>query len=343
MNLNLCLMGFGSVGRELIKLLDRKAAEIKAQYDLTFTVVGITTGSHGILFQPDGIDAARAFAAWGEAAWPSSEENRLKLIRECAALSAQSAGALVEMSPINRQTGRPALDYLELALTLKMHAVSANKGPVVYGYRHLHDLAKQQGRAFLFEATVMDGFPLLNLYRECLPATRVTGFRAVLNSTTNLILTLMEEGQSFEEAVKYAQSIGIAETDPSNDVDGWDATVKVCVLANVLMGADLRPAEVDRTGIRAITSEMIKTAQLARRKWRLMCTADWVDGTVVAKVAPEEVPANDPMYRLYGTTSAIQIKTDTLNQLTLMETAPTPAQTAFGVLADLIAAARGHY
>ena len=340
MNLNLCLMGFGSVGRELIKLIDRKAAEIEAQYDLTFTIVGITTGSHGILFQPDGLDSARAFADWGEAAWPSTEDNRLKLIRECAALG---AGALVEMSPINRQTGRPALDYLELALTLNLHAISANKGPVVYGYRHLRDVAKQHSKAFLFEATVMDGFPLLNLYRECLPATKVLGFRAVLNSTTNLILTLMEEGQSFEDAVKYAQSIGIAETDPSNDVDGWDATVKVCVLANVLMGADLRPAEVNRTGIRAITSEMIKTAQLARRKWRLMCTADWVDGAVVAKVAPEEVPANDPMYRLYGTTSAIQIKTDTLNQLTLMETAPTPAQTAFGVLADLIAAARGHY
>ena len=340
MNLNLCLMGFGSVGRELIKLIDRKAAEIRAQYDLTFTIVGITTGSHGILFQPDGIDSARAFADWGEAAWPSTEDNRLKLIRECAALG---AGALVEMSPINRQTGRPALDYLELALTLNLHAISANKGPVVYGYRHLRDVAKQHSKAFLFEATVMDGFPLLNLYRECLPATKVLGFRAVLNSTTNLILTLMEEGQSFEDAVKYAQSIGIAETDPSNDVDGWDATVKVCVLANVLMGADLRPAEVNRTGIRAITSEMIKTAQLARRKWRLMCTADWVDDAVVAKVAPEEVPANDPMYRLYGTTSAIQIKTDTLNQLTLMETAPTPAQTAFGVLADLIAAARGHY
>ncbi len=99
------------------------------------------------------------------------------------------------MSPINRETGRPALDYLELALNLGMHAISANKGPVVHGYRHLSALAKQQGKAFLFESTVMDGFPLLNLYRECLPATRVLSFRGVLNSTTNLILTLMEEGQ----------------------------------------------------------------------------------------------------------------------------------------------------
>ena len=338
MELKLCFMGLGSVGRELIKLLDRKRDDVLAQYDLSFKVVGIATGTHGILHDPDGIDHEFALnGQWADRAWPSAEENRLKLIRECG------AGALVEMSPISRDTGRPALDYLGLALNLGMHAISANKGPVVHGYRQLSALAKQQGKAFLFESTVMDGFPLLNLYRECLPATRVLSFRGVLNSTTNLILTLMEEGKSFEEAVQHAQDIGIAETDPSNDIDGWDSSVKVCVLSDVLMGADIRPKDVDRTGIRGITPEMIKQAQLARRKWRLLCTAEWMGDQLIARVAPEEVPANDLLFRLYGTTSAIQIKTDTLNQLTLLETAPTPAQTAFGVLADLISAARGHF
>ncbi len=346
MELKLCFMGLGSVGRELIKLIDRKREDVQAQYDLSFKVVGIATGKHGILVDPAGIDHAYALGGpWSDRMWPSTEENRVKMIRECAAFAAASAGvgALVEMSPINRDTGRPALDYLELALTLGMHAITANKGPVVHGYRHLSALAKKQGKAFLFESTVMDGFPLLNLYRECLPATRVLSFRGVLNSTTNLILTLMEEGKSFEEAVQHAQDIGIAETDPSNDIDGWDSSVKVCVLSNVLMGADIRPKDVDRAGIHGITPEMIKAAQLARRKWRLLCTAEWLDGQLKAQVAPEEVPANDPLFRLYGTTSAIQIKTDTLNQITLLETAPTPAQTAFGVLADLISAARGHF
>jgi homoserine dehydrogenase len=342
MELSLCCMGLGSVGRELIQLIDRKRADVRSQYDLTFKITGIATGRHGILFDPNGIDHVYALNGdWSDRAWPGAEDNRLKMIRECAATS--NSGALVEMSPINRATGRPALDYMELALNLGMHAISANKGPIVHGYRQLRDLAQKQGKACLFEATVMDGFPLLNLYRECLPATRVIGFRGVLNSTTNLILTLMEEGKSFDEAVRHAQAIGIAETDPANDIDGWDAAVKVCVLSNVLMGADIRPTEVDRTGIRAITLDMIKTAQLARRKWRLLCSAEWINDQLVAKVAPEEVPANDPMFRLYGTTSAIQIRTDTLNQLTLIETAPTPAQTAFGVLTDLIAAARGHF
>ena len=338
MEMKLCCMGFGSVGRELVKLIDRKRDEVKAQYDLSFKIVGIATGRHGLLIDRSGIDHSFALdGEWADRAWPGTEENRIEMIHECG------ADALIEMSPINRDTGRPALDYLETALKLNMHAITANKGPVVHGYYHLHDLARQHDKAFLFEATVMDGFPLLNVYRECLPATRVLSFRGVLNSTTNLILTLMEEGQSFGEAVKYAQQIGIAETDPSNDVDGWDSSVKVCVLSNVLMGADIRPTDVDRTGIRGVTGEMIKDAQLGRRKWRLMCSAEWMDGKLIAKVAPEEVAANDPMFRLYGTTSAIQIRTDTLNQLTLLETAPTPAQTAFGVLADLMSAARGHF
>jgi homoserine dehydrogenase len=337
MEWNLCLMGFGNVGRELVKLIDRKQDEIKAQYDLTFKLVGIATGSHGILMDRSGFDRSIALGKWADRALPSTAENRLKLIRECG------ADALVEMSPINRETGRPAIDYLEAALNLGMHAITANKGPVVHAYQQLSQLAKSKGKAFLFEATVMDGFPLLNLYRECLPATRVLGFRGVLNSTTNLVLTLMEEGQTFDEAVKHAQDIGIAETDPSNDIDGWDSAVKTCVLSNVLMGADIRPGDVDRTGIRGVTPEMIKAAQLNRRKWRLICSAEWDDGKLIAKVAPEEVFANDPAYRLHGTTSVVQLKTDTLNQLTLLETAPTPAQTAFGVLADLISAARGHF
>jgi homoserine dehydrogenase len=338
MELNLCFMGLGSVGRELIKLIDRKRDEVQAQYDLSFKIVGIATGKHGILIDPNGIDQAYALSGqWTDLAWPSTEEHRFKMIRECG------AEALVEMSPINRDTGRPALDYLELALNLGMHAITANKGPVVYGYRHLSALAKRQGKAFLFESTVMDGFPLLNLYRECLPATRVRSFRGVLNSTTNLILNLMDSGKSFEEAVQYAQGIGIAETDPSNDIDGWDAAVKVCVLSNVLLGADIRPPDVDRSGIRGITSEMIEDAANRQRKYRLICSATWEGGGLKAKVAPEEVSPDDPAYNLPGTTSIVQLRTDTLNQLTLLETAPTPAQTAFGVLADLISAARGHF
>ena len=261
----------------------------------------------------------------------------LALIRDCG------ADAMIEMTPIDRDTGRPAIDHVEAALNAGQHAITANKGPLVHDYRRLHDLAAAKQRAFLFEATVMDGFPLFNLYRECLPTTKVIGFRGVLNSTTNLILTRMEEGMSFDDALRHAQEIGIAETDPSNDVDGLGFGGEG--IRAVQRDDECRHQTAASRSCRHSRHHAREDSRGAvrRRKFRLLCSAEWRDDRLVTRVAPEEVAANDPMYRLYGTTSAISIRTDTLNQLTLMETAPTPAQTAFGVLADVIAAARGRF
>jgi homoserine dehydrogenase len=193
-----------------------------------------------------GIDADMALGDWNRLRQTCTQlPDSPALIHECG------ADATIEMTPIDRDTGRPAVEHIEAALNAGQHAISANKGPLAHDYRRLRDLAVKRRRAFLFEATVMDGFPIFNLYRECLPATKVLGFRGVLNSTTNLILTRMEEGMSFDDAVRHAQEIGIAETDPSNDVDGWDSAVKVSVLCNVMMDADLRPQQVDRAGIRS--------------------------------------------------------------------------------------------
>ncbi|HKZ85369.1 MAG TPA: homoserine dehydrogenase [Anaerolineae bacterium] len=338
MQFDLCLLGFGNVGRELVKLIERKREELTSRYDLELRIVGIATGRHGIVMRREGIDAHAALDDWDRLLSASpAVPDALTLIRECG------AQATVEMTPIDRETGRPAIDHVEAALSAGQHAISANKGPLAYAYRHLRDLAARKRRAFLFEATVMDGFPIFNLYRECLPATSVLGFRGVLNSTTNLILTKMEEGMSFDDAVRHAQDIGIAETDPSNDIDGWDSAVKVSVLCNVMMDADIRPQQVERTGIRNVTIERIRAAHSRGRKIRLICSAERREGRLVTRVAPEEVGPDDIAHRLRGTTSMLSIRTDTLNQLTLLETAPTPAQTAFGVLADIVAAARGHF
>ena len=334
----LCLIGFGNVGHELVKLIDRKRAELRSGYDLDLQIVGIATGRHGTVMNRDGLDGMTAIDDWSRLLrFTTHPPDALSLIRECG------ADAMIEMTPIHRDTGRPAIDHIETALAAGQHAITANKGPLAHDWRRLRDLARRAGRAFLFESTVMDGFPLFNLYRECLPATKVLSFRGVLNSTTNLILTKMEEGMSFDDAVKHAQDIGIAETDPSNDIDGWDSAVKVTALCNVMMDADIRPQQVARTGIRGITPEQVKRAMRQGKKIRLMCAAELRGGQPVTRVAPEEVGPDDAAYRLYGTTSVIAIRTDTLNQLTLLETAPTPAQTAFGVLADILSAARGHF
>jgi len=168
---------------------------------------------------------------------------------------------LFENSPVNYATGQPAIDHLRLALESGMHAITANKGPVVHAYRELSAIAAAQGLRFFFESTVMDGAPIFSLFRGALPAARLLSFRGILNSTTNLILNRMETGEAFEQAVAYAQSIGIAETDPSGDIDGWDAAIKVSALATVLMGRALKPEQVDRTGIRGITPQDITRAR----------------------------------------------------------------------------------
>src|SRR5262249_37048189 len=152
------------------------------------------------------------------------------------------------------ETGQPAIDYLRSALQAGAHAITANKAPIVYAYDELHQVAQRQDKRFLFESTVLDSAPVFSLFRETLPVTRVRGFTGIFNSTTNVILETMEAGRSFDEGVKTAQELGVAETDPTNDIEGWDSIMKVCAIANVILRAQLRPGDVRREGIRGLTS-----------------------------------------------------------------------------------------
>jgi homoserine dehydrogenase len=214
--------------------------------------------------------------------------------------------------------------------------ITANKGPVVHAYRELTELANRKGRKFYFESTVMDGAPIFSLFREALPGANLRMLRGVLNSTTNMILTRMEQGSSFEDAVAYCQQIGIAETDPSGDIDGWDASVKVAALATVLMGMPLKPAEVDRQGIRHITPDEVQRAKQSGKRWKLVCSASHGENGITARVAPELVGPESPMYGVEGTTSVVQFETDVLGLLSVVEANPGPHTTAYGLFADFL-------
>jgi homoserine dehydrogenase len=160
----------------------------------------------------------------------------------------------------------------------------------------------------------------------------------VLNSTTNLILTRMESGESFDQAVAYCQQIGIAETDPSGDIDGWDASVKVAALATVLMDTPIKPQQVERKGIRHIGPSEVRRALQEGKRWKLICTAERSQSGIIAKVNPELVSIDSPMYGVEGTTSIIQFETDVLGKLTILEENPGPETTAYGCLSDFISA-----
>lgn len=337
---NLALIGFGNVGRALTRLLMRKQDELHQDFDLTYTVTGIATGRHGAAIDPQGIDLERALhlvesgGSLNELSCQPAPTRGVDFIRACP------ADVVFENSPVNHQTGQPAIDHLKTALETGKYAITANKGPVVHAYRELKQLAAAQGRKFLFESTVMDGAPIFSLFRGALPAADLRGFRGILNSCTNLILTRMERGETFDQAVAYAQSIGIAETDPSGDVDGWDASIKVAALVTVLMGEPMTPQQVDRRGIREITPEKLADAHAKGMRWKLVCTAERKAGKVVGRVAPEMVSPDSPLYSINGTSSYVQFETDVLPGLGIVESDPGPETTAYGLLADFLNAVR---
>jgi homoserine dehydrogenase len=323
-----------------MRLLLQKGADVREQYGITFNVTGIFTARHGSAVDTLGIDLERALSL-GE---QKESLEKLSILPPPADpldfIRRSGAHVLFENTPVNYQTGQPAVDYLSAALELGMHAITANKGPVVHAYQELTRLAAMHDRKFFFESAVMDGAPIFSLFRAALPAANLRSFRGILNSTTNLILSRMEAGEAFDQAVAYAQSIGITETDPSGDIDGWDAAVKVAALATVLMGIPLKPAEVDRQGIRSLTSQDLDRARGQGKRWKLVCSAEHLEGGLKASVAPEMVPAGSPLYHVDGTTSVVQFETDVLGQLSIIEADPGPHTTAYGLLADFINAVK---
>jgi len=326
-------VGFGNVGKAFVALLQRKNQELRSRYAVAFRVTGVASRRLGWLVAPEGFDPDKLLAADFSGAQTASG------IREWLKLGA--ADAMFETSSLNAATGQPAVDYIRAALEAGAHAISANKGPVVHAYPELTALAAEVRRRFLFESAVMDGVPIFSLFREAMPAVEIRGFRGVLNSTTNVILEGMESGMTFDEAVKKAQELGVAESDPSDDIDGVDAAVKVVALANVLMNAELKLGDVHRYGIRDITGHHLRHARDLGQVWKLVCTANREpDGSVVANVRPEHLKPDDPLSQVKGTSSIISFETDVLPQLIITEQDPGLETTAYGLLADFLTAVR---
>jgi len=333
---SICMIGFGNVGKAFAQLITRKAKQIADEYNISFNIVAIATGSHGRAINHAGINLKKALeisdknGSLDELSTISTPGN----IRDFIAIS--KADFLLENSPVNYMSGEPAITHIKAALVNNMHAVSANKGPVVHAYDELTALARESGRQFLFESAVMDGAPIFSVFREALPAADINGFEGILNSCTNLLIEKMEEGSSFKEAVAYVQSIGIAETDPSGDIDGWDASIKVAALVTVLMGITLKPQDVDRKGIRDLTPQLIQQAIKEGKRWKLVCTVKKVGGNISAKVAPQLVPPSSPLFSVNGTSSFVVFNTDVLPGLGILESHPSPETTAYGLLADIL-------
>ena len=352
MHYNLALIGFGNVARALARLLLRKQDLLKSQYGATFSFTGIATGRHGFVVNPDGLDIEQALGLVesGKSIFPLSSlrpdsGQAFDVQDSLAVIQHSQANVMFENSPVNTQTGQPALDHIRMALGLGMHAITANKGPVVHGYRELSALARSKGKIFGFESTVLGGSPLFSVFRETFPLADLSSFKGILNATTNIILSRMENGESYEDAVRYCQSVGVAETDPTNDVDGWDAAIKVAALITVLMDTPFTPQQVNPTGIRGITPEMIVQAKAEGKRYKLVCSVGKVGNQINASVAPELVDASSPLYGMMNSSTGVTFRTDVLPDysITLSERegmAGGPIETAYGLFADFARVAR---
>src|SRR5271163_2448472 len=301
---NLCFLGFGNVNRTLVRLLQDRAQELRDRHGISYRVTGIASRRLGWIADAAGIDPEVCVE---RALLPAdTRESSQKHANLHDWITAARPDVLFEATSLNVETGQPAVDHIRAALRHGAHAITANKGPIVHAYRELRDLAAKQGKRFLFESTVMDGVPIFSLFDQ-LPAIHLNGFHGILNSTTNVILSEMENGLSFDESLKKAQALGVAETDATHDIDGWDAAVKTAALITVLMDVPIRLEEIAREGIRDLTPQALRNAKRDGWPFKLVCRAQRVgqgaNVSVEATVGPEKVLSTSPMGKITGSSS----------------------------------------
>ncbi len=330
---DLALIGFGNVAGRFVSLLDECRDRLLRDYALECRIVGVTTRRKGTLYDPSGLDRARLFGDWPTV---PPGPGAFQIIDSLGSSDADLR-VVVETTTLDIASGQPAIDHVRAGIAAGCHVITANKGPVAFAYAALRDAATTGGVHFLFEGAVMDGVPIFNLVRETLPAVTVSGFRGVVNSTTNHVLTALEQGHDFDAAVARMQAEGIAEADPSLDLDGWDAAAKTAALANVLLDAALTPHSVQRAGIQRSDGLRARQALAEGRRLKLVASAVRSgSGVVRAVVEPCELPASDLLASLGGKANALVLQTDVLGEIAICQLEGSLTHTAYALVGDLI-------
>jgi homoserine dehydrogenase len=335
--MRLLFIGFGTVGQGLAELLIRKKELLWNSYGLDFQVVGIADKIKGCVTNPEGINLSDALEKVGGGGNLSDlpgagfDGDALDMIGKV------EADVMLEATYTDIETGEPATSHIRKAMECGMHIVTTNKGPVALHHKELKELAQENKVRFLFEGTVMSGTPLINFIRENLAGCDIQEIKGILNGTTNYILTRMEEGLSYEEALQKAQELGYAEAVPDADVLGWDALAKVTILAKYVFEAEAKPFDYPCKGITDITGASITEAKARDKRFKLIGKV-WREGTIVkASVAPEEIDLAHPLASIMGATNAVTFTTDALGDVTVVGPGAGKEATGYSMLVDLIA------
>ena len=336
MNYSLAFIGFGTVGQGLAEILLEKRALLKQRYGFDYSVVAISDMLKGSVYKEEGLELEKILALVKEKGKIDDYPTGIKGWDSIKTIRDTNAEIIIEVTYTDIKTGEPAITHIKTALSNKKHVVTTNKGPIALAYKELSNLAKENGVFLRFEGTVLSGTPSLNLGLEALAGINIREVKGILNGTTNYILTEMEKGKSYDEALKEAQTLGYAEAKPDADVEGWDALAKIVIIANVLMDANIKVVDVERKGITKLTLNDIEEAKRENKRWKLIARA-WRDNTKIrAKVTPEKVSKDDFLASVSGVTNALTFITDDLGELTIVGPGAGRRETGFALLTDIL-------
>ena len=333
--MKIILIGFGTVGQGFVEILRQKQATLEAQHNFRASIIGVVTGSRGTLYAPMGLDYDELLHSIEQEAldhYPDQEGlergwDALQMIRE------SDADVVVEISPSNYETAQPALEYVQTALRTGKHVVLANKGPIALAGTALKELATISQRQLRFEGTVMAGTPVISTALEALAGCTIHNVRGIMNGTTNYMLTQMESGLSYQDAFDEANQLGYLETDPSLDVDGWDAAGKVLILGQSIFHQQWQLEDLDVRGIADITLADIETARANDERWKLIAEANPNGG----RVQPVRLPLTNPLANVSGGTNALTFSTDLMGDVTIIGSGAGKLETGSAILSDILA------
>jgi homoserine dehydrogenase len=307
------------------------------KFDFHWSVVAISDIMKGSVYDENDLDMEQVLDLVKNGKKLDEHPSGKKGLDSIETIKKTNADTIVEVTFTDVKTGEPALTHIKTALSEGKHVVSTNKGPVVKQALDLLNMAEKNKVHYGFEGVVLAGTPALNLAMYTLAGNNIKGFKGILNGTTNYILTRMEEGMSYDDALKKAQELGYAEADPTGDVEGLDALGKVVILSNVVLGKNITWQDVERKGITEITKEDVEQAKSEGKRWKLIGSAEiQSDGSVKARVWPEKLPLSGPLAGVMEATNALTYYTDELGPVTVVGPGAGRRETGFSLLIDLL-------
>ena len=328
--MRIILIGYGVIGQNLTKLLISKSIDLYNLYGIKPRIVACVDKG-GSALDPSGLNLQRLLEvkkSTGTVANYAKENNSLDPIQ---IIESTDAEILLELTPTNLEDGEPGLTNITTAMKYGKNIITANKGPLSVAFPSLVELANYNGVMFRFSGTVGGGTPVLEFAKRCLKGDRIVSFRGILNGTTNYILSKMQEGLSFDEALADAKKKGYVEANPSLDIDGFDAAAKLVIMANWLIGLKVTIDNVSRKGISEIKKEDITNAEKENMIIKLIAKCE----NKKLVVEPTKISKNDPLC-VNGTLNAVTFSLEHSGDQTIVGRGAGGIETASAVLRDMI-------